>query len=435
MFSRSARNTGLMVLIGIVVVLNFVSTGSLPAKAVGPSETPDFKQLCQAVLKRALTLTESGCVQTGRNEACYGYTRVRSQLQKGLDSETNRFSTSGDILPIRKLATIHTDPLDTANGTWGMAVLKLQASLPDTNPGQNVTFILFGDTELTPDTNHTNAYYLSTTLGEMTCNEVPQNSLLVRAPGHVAVNFTINGVEINAASIVVVRSPPGGMQTRVLEGHVKVTSMGVTKSLLAGEELSVPMNADKTPAGPPSNPAPFQRETTIESSVNLLDRMDATSDQYQGPITLSGPIEAINPLIPSLTLYGQLVLLDNLTGWEDLQVGQWVNVEGQTLGFMIQAYSVTGRDGSVVVKPTVTKTKTPQFVGAPGPSNGSGGGSSGGGNSSGAGNSGGPTSPPPGSSSGGSGQDHPQGTNPPPPPDSAPPKPPHGHHSDHESDD
>src|SRR5262245_13036154 len=116
MLFRFARTAVLLCLVSSSLLIFLMHTPLSSALAEQPTPTPDFKQLCQAVLARALTLTESGCVQTGRNQACYGYTKVHSQLQSGVDPATNRFSVSGDILPVSKLATIHTDGLDTTNG-------------------------------------------------------------------------------------------------------------------------------------------------------------------------------------------------------------------------------------------------------------------------------------------------------------------------------
>jgi hypothetical protein len=319
---------------GLLLVLG--NANSLPVAA---SEPANNKQLCQAVLDRALNLTEAGCLGTGRNQACYGYTAVHSKLQPGVDPVTNRFDTGGDIVPVRSLALIRTASLDLEQGTWGMAILKMQANLPDTNPGQNITFILFGDTSLEPDTSRTSAFYLSTELGELTCKQIPQNSLLVRAPSHTTVTFAVNGVEIAASSIVVLRSSPRfGLSARVLEGHVSVTAQGQTVKLLAGQQLSVPMRAGGlSPAGPPSAPTFAPREDSLDLPTNFLGQFDPTADVYLGPVTLEGPIEALNPIMPSLTMYGQIVLLDKVIGWRKLRAGQWVRIKGRSLGYLIQA--------------------------------------------------------------------------------------------------
>jgi hypothetical protein len=344
------------VLGGLLLVLGNVT--SLPVAASGRASN---KQLCQTVLDRALTLTEAGCIGTGRNQACYGYTAVHSKLQPGVDPITNRFSVGGDIVPVRSLALIRTDSLDLEQGTWGMAILKMQANLPDTNPGQNITFILFGDTSLEPDSSSTNAFYLSTELGALTCKQIPQNSLLVRAPSQTTVTFSVNGVEIAASSIVVLRSSPGsGLSARVLEGHVSVTAQGQTVNLVAGQELSVPMRANgRSPAGPPSRPKPAPREDSLDLPTNFLGQFDPTADIFLGPVILEGPIEALNPIMPSLTMYGQIVLLNKVGGWEKLRPGQWVRIRGRSLGYLIQAEGLGTGVRSLPTKPAITQQPAP----------------------------------------------------------------------------
>jgi hypothetical protein len=328
----------------LVVVVLFLTTLALrPVSATGPGQPLDaieFNKLCEGILTRALTLTEQGCNSTGRNQACYGYTLVQSTLQPGLDESTHPFVKGGDIQPVRVFQVIHTMPLNVEDGTWGMAMLKMQANLPDTNPGQNVTFILFGDTELEPDANHTNAFYLSTELGGLACRQIPQNSLMVRAPTNTTVTFEVNGVEISASSIVVLRAAPTGkLLARVLEGHVAVTAANSTQQVMAGQEVTVPMAGPdfRSPAGPPSEPAPAEWENTLEAPTQLVNTLDPTADNYTGPIVLEGPIEAVNPGMPSLTLYGQIVKINKVGCWKDLRPGDWVHIEGTSLGYMIQA--------------------------------------------------------------------------------------------------
>ncbi|MCC7450122.1 MAG: hypothetical protein IT324_22080 [Anaerolineae bacterium] len=368
MLPRWLRHSLLVVLGGLFL---FALSG-VPSSvgAVQPTVTPGFEQMCQSVLARAVKLTEQGCSATGRNEACYGYTVVHSQLQPGVDEATHRFAVGGDILPVRMLASLQTEPLNAVTGTWGMAVLKMQANLPDTNPGQNVTFILFGDSTLQPDNSRTNAFYLSTKLGGLTCKQIPQDSLLVRAPSSTRVSFTINGVDITASSIVVLRAAPGNvLLARVLEGHVDVTASGVTKSLVAGQELTVPLGGANgiTAVGAPSDPVPAPPDTTLNSPAVLLNTFDPTADKYQGPITLEGPIEAINRLMPALTVYGRLVLVDSVGGWKGLQVGDWVHIEGDVQGIMIVARSLRPDTSSLFVqaRPTAVPTAIPPAPTAP----------------------------------------------------------------------
>jgi hypothetical protein len=101
---------------------------------------------CSELLERALEEVDQSCTDLGRNEACYGYNRVEASFI--VDVEDEFFSKPADKTGVADLATIRTAPLDVDNDQWGVAVMSLQANLPNTIPGQSVTFILLGDTEV-----------------------------------------------------------------------------------------------------------------------------------------------------------------------------------------------------------------------------------------------------------------------------------------------
>lgn len=103
-------------------------------------------ETCPAIVQQALQSTSSACQNTGRNQACYGNILLEAQPQPGVDNFT--FEKSGDITNVSLIKTLVLEPLNVETQTWGVAVLKLQANLPDTLPGQNVTFLLFGDVEI-----------------------------------------------------------------------------------------------------------------------------------------------------------------------------------------------------------------------------------------------------------------------------------------------
>lgn len=342
----------LMALCALALILTALQM-TLPAVAQAPSPTPDMAVLCDTVLTRAVTLTEAECTRTGRNEACYGYTQVHADFQPDVDARSISFDRSGDILPVRQLASLRTEALDLLNGTWGMAVMKLQATLPDTNPGQNVTFILFGDSVLENDISRTNAFYLSTALGELSCRQIPENSLMVRAPGHLSVSFSINEVQIRLASAAVLRAQPGEeMLVRVLAGHASATAHGVTRWLVAGQELTVPLGGPDglSAAGAPGEPVPARREPALNGLGGLLAAVDG--EPSTGPVTISGPIEVINPAVPSFTVLGWEIDLSGVAGWETLMPGAWVVVEGDGTGFGLAARAIRPAPAPLVVRAT-----------------------------------------------------------------------------------
>jgi hypothetical protein len=96
---------------------------------------------CSVLVEQALTEVSTSCEGIARNEACYGYNLVRAAFQT--DVPADFFTQPADVTSIIELETIATSPFDETNGTWGVAVMNIQANLPDTLPGQNVTFVLY----------------------------------------------------------------------------------------------------------------------------------------------------------------------------------------------------------------------------------------------------------------------------------------------------
>lgn len=101
---------------------------------------------CSALLSDALEAVEENCSTTGRNEACYGYDQVEASFLTQIDD--SQFAQPRDVVGVADIASIRTAPLNTSAGTWGVAIMNLQANLPNTLPGQTVTFVLMGDVEV-----------------------------------------------------------------------------------------------------------------------------------------------------------------------------------------------------------------------------------------------------------------------------------------------
>ena len=101
---------------------------------------------CSAMVEKALADVQGDCASTGRNQACYGYVSLAATPREGVQDFT--FSKAGDLSNVADIDTLRLSALDSVKNTWGIALMKLQANLPDTLPGQNVTFLMFGDVEL-----------------------------------------------------------------------------------------------------------------------------------------------------------------------------------------------------------------------------------------------------------------------------------------------
>lgn len=101
---------------------------------------------CPTIVQNALSATDVACEGIGRNQACYGNIRLEAEPQEG--AAEFQFEQPGDIVDVVGVRTLTLMPLDAAEDVWGVALMRLQANLPETLPGQNVTFLLFGDVEI-----------------------------------------------------------------------------------------------------------------------------------------------------------------------------------------------------------------------------------------------------------------------------------------------
>jgi len=204
---------------------------------------------CPAIVQTALNSADEFCKDLGRNQACYGNVDLSAQPQP--DVTDFRFEQTGDIVDVSTIQTMRLSPMDEAAGKWGVAVMKLQANLPDTLPGQNVTFLLFGDVELanavptdgSSDLKPMQAFYLKTGVGDSNCEEAPESGMLVQTPEGVGqVSFNINGVDVSMGSTVFFQvGGDEGMTISTLEGSAYVSAEEETQVIIPGTWVSIPM--------------------------------------------------------------------------------------------------------------------------------------------------------------------------------------------------
>ncbi len=101
---------------------------------------------CAAFVEEAFARVGENCDSMDRNSACYGYNLVNAQFVSAVDDAY--FSQPADRAELETLQSIQTTAYNATNLTWGIALLQVQANIPNTIPGQNVTFVLMGDSTL-----------------------------------------------------------------------------------------------------------------------------------------------------------------------------------------------------------------------------------------------------------------------------------------------
>ncbi len=98
---------------------------------------------CPALVERALSELGPNCADLGRNNACYGFNRVDATFSAPVGDDF--FTQPADRTELTQLDTLQTAPYDSAFEQWGIAVMSVQANVPNSLPGQAVVFLLIGD--------------------------------------------------------------------------------------------------------------------------------------------------------------------------------------------------------------------------------------------------------------------------------------------------
>ncbi len=204
---------------------------------------------CSTVVDQALADLSNNCGDLPRNTACYGYNHVIAAF---FDNAfvPSAFNQPNDRVDLASLESITTSPLNVDTSEWGIAVLKLQADLPDALPGQAVTFLLLGDVQLKTgvvpgsDQNPMQAIYFTTGIADTKCSEAPDSSLIIQGPQNITVNLQVNGAKVQFGSTLLFRSTENSsMECGVLDGSARVGGPD-GQVIPAGFAARVPLDSD-----------------------------------------------------------------------------------------------------------------------------------------------------------------------------------------------
>lgn len=123
---------------GVLTLLVGLAVVPLAGLAQAELTCPDLAQL-------AVEELEANCNGLGRNSVCYGYGGVTTTFEGETEDVLDEPSSH---TPITHLSILETDAMDVADENWGLAVMNVQADVPDALPGNGLTFVVLGDVEL-----------------------------------------------------------------------------------------------------------------------------------------------------------------------------------------------------------------------------------------------------------------------------------------------
>lgn len=281
--------------------------------------TTSNDELCETVVLDTLSEVEELCSATGRNQACVGNLQVSATPISNLSATTPfNFTNVGDIVDIATVDSFQLSPLDTSAGIWGVAFMLVQADIPDSLPGQNVSMLLFGDVEvnnqaitnpdLLPDYRPMQAFYFSSGIGEQRCNAIPDTGILIQTPDIDAqITLSINEVVVQLGSTAFFSlSNQQTLDIDLLEGSALVSAENQTQLMTTGQRISVPVDENSIASAPPNRAVP------IPGGIPALPMPNISSPTTPNPASLataiSTPIGNTNTGRPPLPETGICVL-------------------------------------------------------------------------------------------------------------------------------
>jgi hypothetical protein len=105
---------------------------------------------CPALVNQAITVANENCTDLARNEVCYGHRSLRATFYDALPVAD--FDEPSERVALTHLQRIQTAPPSVEADEVGVAIMKLQAMLPNTLPGQSVVFVMVGDVDVEDST-------------------------------------------------------------------------------------------------------------------------------------------------------------------------------------------------------------------------------------------------------------------------------------------
>lgn len=108
-----------------------------------PTLLPTLANDCPVIVQEALDQANSNCANIGRNQVCYGNENIQIKSHPGCGDFN--FSHPGDLASVQAIETLTLSGLDINTHQWGIALMRVQANLPNSLPGENVTFVIFGN--------------------------------------------------------------------------------------------------------------------------------------------------------------------------------------------------------------------------------------------------------------------------------------------------
>src|SRR5262245_19211999 len=87
---------------------------------------------CPTIVNTALQAADELCTDLGRNQVCYGNITLEATAYR--DAASFIFDVPGDIADVGAIEALQLSSMSLEDETWGIALMSLQANLPNSIP-------------------------------------------------------------------------------------------------------------------------------------------------------------------------------------------------------------------------------------------------------------------------------------------------------------
>jgi len=298
--------------------------------AFGSTNAAQVNTTCPPLIEKALQSVGNNCQGLNRNSACYGFSDVKATFSQTTTAET--FTQPSDRAGLSDLKNIATSPLDSAFAKWGIALMSVQANLPDTLPGQNVVFMLLGDTQVENAVKPDAAFGGGTTLQVTTSTDAAQFYLpdtSQRIVGTVPAQTQVSADAVSSDSgwvRVVFDSIPGWISKQTLDPAADVSTLptfsGDTHTSMQSFYLRTGITGTKCTQAPDSLIVQGPQHLMVDINANGADiRLGSTIALRLVPLTRE-LADLFRPVYPKINQVTVLLEVDVIDGHAILNPGQ-----------------------------------------------------------------------------------------------------------------
>jgi hypothetical protein len=208
---------------------------------------------------------------------------------------------------------------------------KMDQGVELTLPGQNVTFLVFGNTAVENTSGDMQSFYFTTGLGSLSCKAAPKDAIVVRSPQHTEITFTANGVKISIASTIVLRAERNkSMSIELVEGHARLSTAKGSQTLQPGQVSTVTLGGAN---GLTATDAPSVPTATVSDAA--LGPVFVTAGKVVDPdapvnVSIEGCISDVKG--NTVTVNDYQINVGSNAALKDAKAGDCVHVDG-TLKF------------------------------------------------------------------------------------------------------